>query len=324
MLDGISTTCFAASYTVALGIELGRLFSYATWPRKLKVGCAAAGMVAHTLYIASRATAAGNTSPLSSPYDWYLLSAWTLMAIYFYFEVQYGRAAVALFLLPLVLGLIGAAQFADTEPFAPLRASRGWGNIHGTSLLFGTVSVLIGFVAGLMYLLQSYQLKHKMLPTEGLRLPNLERLGTINSRSIAWSVLFIGIGFGSGVVLNLIKHQQDDAYLPWNDPVVLSFAGMFLWLLIANIFNWAYRPVRLGKKVAYLTVASFLFLVVSMAVLLFGPTEHGARHGGGEAALEATLPNRASHVQRLLPAGDVETPDDASRAILALAIWGNS
>ena len=285
MFDGISVTCFAASYAVALFVELARLIANRTWSRKLTLGFAAAGLVAHTLYLGSRATAA-QVSPLSSPYDWYLLAAWTLMAIYFYFEGYYSKAAVALFLLPLVLGLIGAAQLADDARFAPLRASRAWGNIHGVSLLLGTVSVLIGFVAGLMYLLQSYKLKRKMLPSEGLRLPNLERLGTLNSRSIAWSVLFIGIGFLSGVILNVIKHQRDESYLPWNDPVVLMFGFMFLWLFVANVFNWFYRPVRLGKKVAYLTVASFLFLAIAMAVLLLGPTKHGS----GGASPTATAP----------------------------------
>jgi hypothetical protein len=59
---------------------------------------------------------------------------------------------------------------------------------------------------------------------------------------------------------------------------------MFGWLVIANVFNWFYRPVRLGKKVAYLTVASFVFLIAAMTVLLFGPTEHKA---GREARTSA-------------------------------------
>ncbi len=274
MIEGISTTCFAASYAVALALEALRARFPDSLRQLLVRGFATAGLLAHTFYLGSRALAA-DASPLSSPYDWYLLAGWMLAGLYFYLELYYPRAAIGLFLFPLVLVLIGAAQVADSQPFAPVRASRGWGNIHGASLLLGTVTVTIGFVAGLMYLLQSYRLKHKILPSQGFRLPSLERLALINGRSIAFSAGFIGIGFVSGIVLNVIAHRHHGDQLAWSDPVVLIIGFMFLWLVIAAVFNSTYRPARAGRKVAYLTVTSFVFLVVAMVALLFGPTSHG-------------------------------------------------
>jgi hypothetical protein len=157
-----------------------------------------------------------------------------------------------------------------------VRASRFWGNVHGASLLLGTVTVMAGFVAGLMYLLQSYRLKHKMLSPR-FRLPSLEWLERVNSRAILTSVLFIGVGFLSGVVLNRVEQRSHLAEIPWYDPVILSLAGMLLWLLAAAAFNLLYRAARRGRKVAYLTVASFGFLMIVLGVLLFVNTEHGAR-----------------------------------------------
>ena len=275
MLDGISTTCFASSYGVSLGLAGWQLFSTKPLRRKFLIGFAAAGLVAHTIYLFLRARAA-SASPLSSPYDWYLLAAWTLMALYFYLEAYFPRAAVALFVLPLVLALIGVAQFADDQPFATARASRGWSDIHGTSLLLGTVSVIVGFVAGLMYLLQSYRLKRRLPSSESVRLPSLEWLGTLNARSIACSVLFVGVGFVSGLILNLLQRAEAAQRLAWSDPTVWSVGGMFVWLLTASLFSGFYRPVRQGRKVAYLTIATFLLLAAVFALFLFGPTQHVA------------------------------------------------
>lgn len=275
MLSGISIVCFAASYTIGLALEIVRPFYPTPLRRLAEIGFVVAGLAAHTVYLAERAIHA-EASPLSSPYDWYLLAAWALAAIYFYLEAYYPQASVGLFVLPLMLGLIGGAQFADTEPFAVVRASRFWGNIHGVSLLLGTVTVMAGFVAGVMYLLQSYRLKHKMLSTR-FRFPSLEWLQRINSRAILVSVLFIGIGFLSGIILNRVESQQGMQSIPWSDPVILSSALMLVWLVAAAAFSLLYRAARQGRKVAYLTVASFGFLILVLGVMLFGSSAHGAK-----------------------------------------------
>ncbi len=72
----------------------------------------------------------------------------------------------------------------------------------------GTLAVMVGFVAGLMYLLQSYRLKHKQPPTPGFRLPSLEWLEKVNSRVIILSALLIGIGFLAGIILNILGRGE--------------------------------------------------------------------------------------------------------------------
>lgn len=276
MFEGISATLFTASYSAALALEISRLYTRSRAVGVALVAFGAAGIVAHTLYLGSRAVQS-DASPLSSPYDWYLLAGWVLAVLYLGLAVGRRGAALGLFILPLVLALIGIAQFAGEEPFAPQRASRFWGDVHGAFLLLGTVAVMVGFVAGSMYLVQSYRLKHMRLAGEALRLPSLEWLEKINSRALLGSVLLIGVGFAAGVILNQIKFHQATGSLPWTDPVVVTSGLMLAWQIVAVLFNLVYRPARRGRKVAYLTVASFVFLAVVLAVVLFG----GSRHGGG-------------------------------------------
>jgi hypothetical protein len=49
-------------------------------------------------------------------------------------------------------------------------------------------------------------------------------------------------------------------------------------LSAAAIFNAAYRPARRGRKVAYLTVVSFVFLVVALSVFFLVSTQHGGQN----------------------------------------------
>ena len=133
----------------------------------------------------------------------------------------------------------------------------------------------VGFLAGLMYLLQSYSLKHGRSPTGGLRLPSLESLERVNSRSLALSALLMGLGFASGLVLSGMKHSGEAGYVPWTDPIVLSLAAMLLWLLGAEVFRLIYPAARRGRKVAYLTLAAFVFLIITLASFVFVDSAHG-------------------------------------------------
>ena len=117
---------------------------------------------------------------------------------------------------------MGAAHFfAATEPFPVDRTSQRWGMVHGVFLLLGTLSVMVGFVAGVMYLIQASRLKHKLPPSQTFQLPTLERLERTNERAIIISTIMLTLGVLSGVVLNLVNRRNPDE-LPWTDPVVWS------------------------------------------------------------------------------------------------------
>jgi len=275
MLSGIGIPCFATSYAISLILEITRLFFRSGVRGAVMLGFAGVGLVFHTAFLCHRAIHSGG-SPLSSEMDWYLVAAWALVATYLHLTYYYPRAGFGLFVLPLVLGLIGTAQwFADAVPFGAEPASRVWGAIHGTTVVLATVAVLVGFVAGLMYLVQARRLKHKIAPMGGLRLPSLERLQQTNSRAIVSSVLMLGTGVLSGIVLDQINTHRDIGSLPLTDPFVFSTLVMLLWLLIAAGIILLYRPARVGRKVVYLTLFSFVFLVLALAAGLFLDTQHG-------------------------------------------------
>ena len=106
---------------------------------------------------------------------------------------------VGLFLLPMVLALIGVGYaFRDGRAFPRDRALQAWGIAHGVMLLLGTVAVSLGFVAGVMYLVQSWRLKHNVPPQPGLKLPSLEWLQAVNKQSLIYLVVLHRPGAGGG------------------------------------------------------------------------------------------------------------------------------
>lgn len=262
MLTRITILCFAGSYGVAFGLELIRLRSKATWVRLPLIFAAAAGLFAHVMFLFNNAAAA-NALPISTA-DWLLWAALVLAVVYFATIFYLPRTPTGLALIPIVMGLILSSKFASTTPLATERSFYLWGMLHGTALLLGTTAVSIGFLAGLMYLLQNYALKHARSPANRLRLPSLEWLEGVNSRALGISTFLIAFGFCSGLVMALLSHRDDLKYVIWTDPVVISLAAMLVWLIAAEVFRKAYPSAR-GGKVAYLTLASFVFLMIALA-----------------------------------------------------------
>ncbi len=288
MLSHVQIFCFLASYSVALALEVSRLWFRSGIRGIAMLGFVVAGWIAHTafLYHSAAEVAGSARSPLSSNQDWLLLAAWVMVMVYFYLACYHPTTHFGVFLLPLVLGLIVAAHFADPKPFPREPASRIWGAIHGTSILLATVTVLVGFAAGMMYLGQADRLKRKRPPYRKFRLPSLEWLQMANSRAILASMLLLGVAVTSGIVLNLLNTRHNSPRIPWNDPVVLGTLAMFGWLLMHAIISAFYRPIRQGRKVAYLTLASFILLVIALALGMFVTTKHGGTGVVGKLQIE--------------------------------------
>ncbi len=270
LLQKISVTCFAASYLVVLGIELSRVFFQIGQRRYIRFGFAAAGLFAHTAFLGYHTQLSFDSQGiwLGSWFGWCLSGAWVLAAVYLWLSIRTPHSMIGMFLLPVTLLLIWFGQrFSDTLPFSPGRAKTVWNMIHGSALLLGTVVVALGFVFGIMYLIQSRRLKQKR--SGSFPLPSLEWLNLWAERSLIGStVLFCG-GFASGIALKMVQQSNHStpAPIPWSDPVIWTSAVLFLWLLTASIFGTFYQPARRGRKVAYVVTISFLFLLLELVIV---------------------------------------------------------
>lgn len=272
MLSGIWIVVLVACYGAALALELVGLKSRFRGQRLVTAAFALLGFVVNSAVLGS--SFATEPVPLATPAEWLSAAAWALALVYLAAILYLPRSPSGVVLLPLVLGLVAASQVASHEPFAPDRTYYFWGLAHGLLLLAGILTMCVGFLAGLMYLGQSYALKHAQ-SARSWRLPSLEWLERVNSRMLAVSTVLILLGFVSGVVLSILNQRHDSSLLLWRDPVVQSSAAMLLWLSAAEAFRLVYPAARQGRKVAYLTLASFAFVVITVLALALVKSGHG-------------------------------------------------
>lgn len=272
ILREISVTCFLTSYIIVLVLELLRLWGRVPGRGLAVILMTGLGLFTHVSYLTIRGAAIQSGSDigrLATWTDWALMVALGLAICFLIFYLRRPDTIIGLFFLPAIIALIALAlAMRDRAPFSRTEAVEVWRNIHGLALVVGVGAVLVGFLAGVMYLVQSWRLKHKRAGS-ALRLPTLETLQRLNRHCLTASTTAVGIGLIAGVVMNLNRW----GHVRWTDHGVLFSGLLFVWLAAATAVEFFYAPARRGRKVVYLTLASFGFLVLAMLGVL------GSSHG---------------------------------------------
>ena len=258
-LENVSHACFGLSYLVAFACEAARL----RWPsrplRLTGLGWGTAGLLAHSAFLLVQ-----HPTP-ASPEGSLLGVAWVLAVFSLYGSVHHAKQAWAVFVLPVVLGLVGLS-FAETpvagEPAfaAPpwLPGERGWGSLHGLLLLLAAIGVSVGFLASVMYLVQAGRLKAKRNPLGGLAMLSLERLEAMNRRAVNVAFPLLSVGLFLGVVL--LRHGED---LAENLFTVKVLGTLGLWAVFGVLLYLRYAANVSGRRLALGTIVAFaLFLLV--------------------------------------------------------------
>ena len=173
--------------------------------------------------------------------------------------IHHQRIAWALFVLPLVLGLIGLGVLVQAPAGTPTPEALGdfWVGTHIVLVLLAAVGVSIGFIASVMYLVQLRRLQAKLPPNQGLPLFSLERLELMNRRALLSSFPLLTVGLLIGVVLQFSKGVED-----WRSLRVLSVAS--LWIVFAILLYLRYRVHVRGRQLALWTLLAFVILVLAL------------------------------------------------------------
>jgi ABC-type transport system involved in cytochrome c biogenesis permease subunit len=265
-------TIFAASYAVALALEVIQLFRPSSWLRFTATSFGVAGLLAHTLFLAAQRPL------LASQFGSLLFLGWILAVFYLYGSLHHLHMAWSVFVLPVVLsvvilaGLAGksAATVAGSNILLSFDAEGFWRVFHVAVFILAAVGVCVAFVASAMYLVQAHRLRAKAIPGRGLRLLSLERLEAMNRRAInlAFPLLTVGVLVGGARLLDQGSRLQG-----WSDPRILSTT--ILWLVFAIVLYLRYGLHLGGRRTAVLTLFAFGLLLISLV------TSHSVSPGGG-------------------------------------------
>ncbi|MCU0703071.1 MAG: cytochrome c biogenesis protein CcsA [Fimbriiglobus sp.] len=256
LLRHISTSCFGASYLLAFGCELART----RWPlpslRWAALVLGGIGLFTHSVFLAVH-----HPSPAAA-YGATLAVAWVLAVFYLYGSLHAPRRAWAVFVLPMVLGLVALAVFAvSPADKTVVLGDKLWAALHGVLVLLAAVGVSVGCIASVMYLIQSDRLRRKRPPLGRMNLLSLERLEAMNRRAVnaAFPLLTLGLLLG-GVLLRQYHGLADN----WLSLKVLGTVG--LWGVFGVLLYLRYSATVSGRRLAWLTIGTFgLMLAVLLA-----------------------------------------------------------
>lgn len=281
-MERIQILCFAGTYGLALAAELARVAVQSDWRWRLTLGLTLLGWCVQTVYLGNLLLAGSSHLPINSAFESVMALSWVVAAVGVYLMAQWPRKiAVGVFVLPLVVGLIAAAEWL--VPQTPDWVEGGgafafWGTVHGVFLLLGAVCACLAVVSGLMYLAQMWRLKSKAPRDFGFALPSLERSERFNRGAIIGSFALLTVGLLVGILLGVAAKGPSAnlaRQIHWNDPKVLSALGM--WLVFAVLLHARFRPSMRGRAVMMLTIVAFAFLVFTWVGVeaLQLPTAHG-------------------------------------------------
>ncbi|MDR1492881.1 MAG: hypothetical protein LBT05_09195 [Planctomycetaceae bacterium] len=274
MFSHVGMICFTACYLAAFLLECSRCFFRSGVRGAVMFGFAAAGWIAHTAYLYHQIVFQDGHL-FNSVQGWMIAVAWALVILYLYLTVYFPKTPFGLFLLPLVLIAIGVGKhFAAAAAFPPDSVGQIWRMVHVASFLLVTVTIFLGFVTGLMYLLQAANLKRRRPKIGRLKLPPLEWLQTANSRLTGFLIVLLAVGILTGFAINRLNLQNQNVSVSPLDPMVIVTIGMFVFLLLFTVTLKKWRPVHEGKRLALVTLLCFAAMIIMLALALFSSSAH--------------------------------------------------
>jgi len=219
----------------------------------------------HVLYLV-RLAMLEHRVPIANSFEAMSALALALGIAYLVQEKRSGTPHTGAIFVPLIfLCQTVASAFADpARSVSPALQSPLFGIHIGTALL-GYAAFAVSAIFGALYVLLYHNLKAHRFGLIYDRLPSLEILSGMNLRAAGFGLACLTLAIGVGALWSLRVHSDF-----WQDPKV--WLSVFAWSIYAACFLVRYVRGWGGPRVAYLTIAGFLVIVVSMLAV----NSHGA------------------------------------------------
>ena len=235
-----------------------------------------AGALAHTFVIGMQTMEAGHV-PFAGTTQAISTFVWLLALAYLYVEVTTDERGLGVFVLVIIVALqmVPAVRGPAVEPQSPVLAHPLFWT-HVSALLGAYASFGLAAVIGITYVLQFKEIKAKHLVFFFTRLPSLQVLDVMNSRTvlIGWVLMTVGLIAGALWV-------TDATTLAAADPRVQA---MSLWdpKIFVAIMTWAVYAFQLvarqtigwrGRKAAYLSAVGFAIVLLNFVLVSYFLTD---------------------------------------------------
>lgn len=250
----LATFCYfigMIKYLLHLGLRNRTLFILATIMIAL-------GFALETVGLYQRSLITGH-GPYTNVYEYLVFLGWVVFGVFLVAEGYFKLTPLGAFMAPIgfLLMLVSFAFSPEMEPSLPVRA--WWLTMHRTLsfLSFGAFSLV--FAAGVMYLIQERQLKHKRFGGWYHRLPPLGALDDVNRVGIIFGFPIITVS----ALAAMIWSSQSYGKFLFNYSIALLLAGWLIYaVLMTGRFSFGWR----GKRAAAMGVAGYAVMIFALVI----------------------------------------------------------
>lgn len=249
----IATACYLTG-TVGYLIYLVRNVSKIHWAAW---SILAVGALCHGTAIALQSLSAGHFAVTNSREA---LSFFTLLLVCTYLIVQLrlNLRILGSFVSPLAVIFMLVSSVIPTQivPKSGILQS-SWVVFHVSALFLANALFALAFSAGIMYLLQERQIKHKHFGFLYRRLPSLERLDEINYFCLIAGFPLMTVGLLAG-----FAYASRTWSSIWNwDPKEIS--ALITWCIYAILLHERLAVGWRGRRAAWLAILGFSAILIT-------------------------------------------------------------
>ncbi|MBW2623812.1 MAG: c-type cytochrome biogenesis protein CcsB [Deltaproteobacteria bacterium] len=207
-----------------------------------------------TLYLLLRAISQGQL-PVLNMTEALGFYGWALVGVFLFLSIKFTIPVLGAFVSPLaVLSILLSSVIPADQPTVIPAFQNIWLSVHLTTIFVGYGFFSLGFVAGVMYLLQEHQIKAKALGSIFHRLPSLNALDTLNQYSLTMGFPLITMGIVFGAIYAQVILG---AYWRWDPKEVWS---LVIWLLYAAMLHQRLTVGWRGRRAALMSILGFSVL----------------------------------------------------------------
>jgi ABC-type transport system involved in cytochrome c biogenesis permease subunit len=230
------------------------------------------GFLIATFYFAAETIEHGFFLPVVNFSQAMAFFAWSLAFVYLVLVVSAQSDSFGLILSPILLTLTLASFWAKMRFGYPDEIKSVLLNpyflLHIACAFFAYACFTLSFAAGILYLVQSRELKSKAAGTFYHKLPSLEQLEKLIYQPLVWGAPLLAVALGIGMLWS--KSEYGQAWILDPKTIATAVTAIFYFVILYR------RTISAagGKQVAVWSLFAFVLVVFSFVGTRFIPGSH--------------------------------------------------
>ncbi|MBC7924522.1 MAG: cytochrome c biogenesis protein CcsA [Bryobacteraceae bacterium] len=242
-------------HTLQIAIRRGRSIF------RTALSCFAAGLVLHMVALVENGIATGTVLPggfSNSVSLWAFFLGMLFLFVYWRYRIE----SLGVIFFPLVFVMTSAAAIrAPVQTWSSGAARDTWLVVHIALVLLGYAAIVLTAFASVLYLMQERQLKRKKSMMLLERLPPLDILDSLISRSLGFGFALITLGVVTGITWAYIDSQGSQNLVDSRlTTALITWAACLLMVTLRVTAGWR------GRRTALMAVAVAVCSAATWAV----------------------------------------------------------